>query len=125
MFWNIFIKYILVFAVGGTLCAIAQILIDRTKLTSARILVIYVISGVILTALGIYPKLVEIGHSGATIPITGFGYTLCKGVYKAVDEMGFKGIFTGGLGGVAIGIAMAIFFGLVASIVSKPKGKEN
>jgi len=121
---DILVKYILVFVVGGILCAIAQVLLDRTKLGSARILVLYVVSGVILTALGIYPKIVEIGKSGATIPLTGFGYALCKGVYKAVDELGFRGVFTGGLGAVAGGIATAIFLGLIASYIAKPQAKK-
>lgn len=121
---DILVKYILVFVVGGILCAIAQVLIDRTKLTSARILVIYVVAGVVLTALGIYPKIVEIGRSGATIPLTGFGYSLCKGVYKAIDQLGFRGIFTGGLGDVAVGLATAIFLGLIASYIVKPQAKK-
>ncbi len=118
------LKYIGVFVVGGLLCVIAQVLIDKTKLTSARILVIYVVSGVILTALGIYEKIVKIGKSGATVPLTGFGYSLCKGVFKAIDENGAVGIFTGGLGSVAAGITMAVFFGLIASFISKPKSKK-
>lgn len=118
------LKYISVFVVGGLLCVIAQILIDKTKLTSARILVLYVVSGVFLTAIGLYEKLVKIGHSGATIPLTGFGYALCKGVFKAIDEKGLVGIFTGGLASVAAGISMAVFFGLVASFISKPKSKK-
>lgn len=117
------VKYLLVFLVGGTLCAIAQILLDKTKLTSARILVIYVVSGVFLSAVGLYSKLVAIGGCGATIPLLGFGHSLCQGVFKAVDEMGFRGIFTGGLGAVSTGIVMAVVFGLIASFVSKPKSK--
>lgn len=118
------LKYISVFVVGGLLCVIAQILIDKTKLTSARILVLYVVAGVFLTAAGIYEKLVKIGRCGATIPLTGFGYALCKGVFKAVDEKGLVGIFTGGLASVAAGISMAVFFGLIASVISKPKSKK-
>lgn len=120
---DLFVKYLLVFIVGGTLCAIAQVLLDETKLTSARILVIYVVSGVFLSAVGIYSKLVAIGGFGATIPLLGFGHALCQGVFKAVDELGFRGIFTGGLGAVATGIVMAVVFGLIASFVSKPKSK--
>ena len=120
---DIIIRYLMVFLTGGILCAIAQILLDRTKLTSARILVIYVVAGVILSAVGIYPILVRIGQCGATIPLLGFGHALCQGVFEAIRETGFRGIFTGGLGAVATGIVMAIFFGLIASFVSKPKSK--
>lgn len=120
---DIIIKYILVFVTGGLLCAIAQVLLDKTKLTSARILVIYVVAGVFLSAVGVYPLIVRIGQCGATIPLLGFGHALCQGVFDAIDEMGFRGIFTGGLGAVSTGIVMAIFFGLIASLVSKPKSK--
>ena len=120
---GLLVKYLLVFIIGGVLCAIAQVLLDKTKLTSARILVIYVVSGVFLSAVGIYSKLVAIGGCGATIPLLGFGQALCQGVFKAVDELGFRGIFTGGLGAVATGIVMAVVFGLIASFVSKPKSK--
>lgn len=121
---DIVLKYIGVFVIGGLLCVIAQILIDKTKLTSARILVLYVVSGVVLTAIGLYGKLVKVGHTGATIPLTGFGYALCKGVFKAIDEKGFIGVLTGGLSAVAQGITMAVFFGIIASLVSKPKSKS-
>lgn len=120
---DIIIKYLLVFLTGGFLCAFAQVLLDKTKLTSARILVIYVVSGVFLSAVGLYPILVKIGQCGATIPLLGFGHALCQGVFKAIDETGFRGIFTGGLGAVSTGIVMAVFFGLFASLVSKPKSK--
>lgn len=122
---DIFLKYLGVFAVGGTLCAIAQILLDKTKLTSARILVLYVVSGVVLTAVGIYEYVVKVGSFGATIPLLGFGYSLCKGVFKAVDTIGFRGIFTGGLGDVSSGIVTAIILALVAALVSKPKSKKQ
>lgn len=122
---DIFLKYLGVFAVGGTLCAIAQILLDKTKLTSARILVLYVVSGVALTAVGIYDYVVKVGSFGATIPLLGFGYSLCKGVFKAVDTIGFRGIFTGGLGDVSSGIVTAIILALVAALVSKPKSKKQ
>lgn len=118
------LKYLGVFIVGGILCMIAQILIDKTKLTPARILVLYVVSGVVLTALGIYKYVVKIGNFGATIPLLGFGYSLCNGVFKAVDQYGFRGIFTGGLGDVASGIVMAILLGLLAALLSKPKSKK-
>ena len=103
---------------------IAQILLDKTKLTSARILVLYVVSGVLLTAAGVYEYVVKIGHFGATIPLTGFGYSLCKGVFKAVDMYGFRGIFTGGLADVAAGIITAVFLALAAALFSRPKSKK-
>ncbi|MBO5417940.1 MAG: stage V sporulation protein AE [Clostridia bacterium] len=117
--------YICAFVTGGVLCVIAQILIDKTKLTPARILVLYVVSGVVLTAVGLYEHVVKFGGTGATVPLTGFGYSLCKGVFKAVDEYGFRGIFTGGLENVATGIVMAIVFALIASFVTKPKSKSR
>lgn len=122
---TVLLKYLAVFAVGGILCLIAQILLDKTKLTPARILVLYVVSGVVLTAIGVYEPIVRFAGAGATVPLTGFGYSLCKGVFRAVDEYGFRGIFTGGLENVATGIVMAIVFALIASFVSKPKSKSN
>ena len=116
-------NYIWAFVVGGALCVIAQILIDKTKLTPARILVTYVVTGVILTGGGVYGKLVDFAGAGATVPLTGFGYSLANGVRKAVDEQGFLGIFTGGLTATAGGIAAAIVFGLLAGLVCKPKDK--
>ena len=118
-------NYLSAFLCGGLLCAIGQILIDKTKLTPARILVLYVVSGVVLTAVGLYEHVVKFGGTGATVPLTGFGYSLCKGVFKAVDEYGFRGIFTGGLENVATGIVMAIVFALIASFVTKPKSKSR
>ena len=108
------------FLVGGILCAVGQILIDRTKLTPARILVAYVVSGVVLGGVGVYDYLVDLGGAGATVPLTGFGYTLAKGVEKAVDEFGLLGALTGGLTATAGGITAAITFGWIASLVSKP-----
>lgn len=122
---DLIVRYASAFLVGGLLCVIAQILIDRTKLTSARILVIYVVSGVFLTAIGLYGKIVAFGHCGATIPLTGFGYSLCRGVFQAVDEKGFLGALTGGLPAVSAGLVMAIFLGLLASFLSKPKSKSH
>jgi stage V sporulation protein AE len=101
--------YIKAFIVGGLLCVIGQILIDKTKLTPARILVSYVVIGVILGGLGLYEPLAEFAGAGATVPLTGFGNTLAKGVREAVDEKGFLGIFTGGLKATAGGIAAAVF----------------
>lgn len=116
-------EYLKAFLVGGVLCLIGQILIDRTKLTPARILVTYVVSGVALTALGLYPKLVEWAGAGATVPLTGFGYTLAKGVADGVAEHGWLGIFSGGTAATAAGIAAAIFFGLLTALLFKPKSK--
>jgi len=112
------------FAVGGALCVIAQILIDKTALTPARILVGFVISGVILTALGFYEPLIEFGGAGASVPLTGFGYTLAKGVEKAVAEKGWLGIFTGGFTAAAAGIAAAIFFGYLFALLCRPKVRK-
>ena len=111
------------FLVGGGICVVGQLLIDYTKLTPARILVGYVVAGVALTAIGVYEPLVEWGGCGATVPLTGFGYTLAKGVKEAVAEKGLLGALTGGITNTAAGITAAIFFGvLVASIFkSKPK----
>lgn len=115
--------YFNAFWVGGLLCAIAQILIDKTKLTPARILVIYVCAGAVLTAIGLYEPLIEYGGTGATIPISGFGYSLAKGVMEAVDKDGIIGIFTGGITATSAGIAAAVTFGLIFAILGKPKEK--
>lgn len=117
-------QYIWVFLVGGALCAIAQILIDKCKLTPARILVIYVTAGVILTVIGVYEPLVKFAGCGATVPLTGFGYNLAKGAMKGVSEHGFWGIFSGGVTGTAAGIAAAVFFGYLVALLSKPKEKK-
>ena len=118
------IDYIKAFLVGGLLCLIGQILIDKTKLTPARILVSYVVIGVFLGAIGIYKPLVEFAGAGATVPLTGFGNTLAKGVREAVQQDGFLGIFTGGLKASAGGITAAIAAGLLASLFFKPKDKS-
>lgn len=116
--------YIKAFLIGGLLCLIGQFLIDKTKLTPARILVSYVVIGVILGAMGIYPPLVEFAGAGASVPLTGFGNTLAKGVREAVQEDGFWGIFTGGLKASAGGITAAILAGLAASLIFKAKDKS-
>ena len=116
--------YIKAFIAGGILCLIGQILIDKTKLTPARILVSYVVIGVLLGAIGVYPKLAEFAGAGVTVPLTGFGNTLAKGVREAVSEDGFLGIFTGGLKAAAGGITAAITAGLIASFIFKPKDKS-
>ena len=115
--------YLKAFLVGGILCAIGQILIDKTKLTPARILVSYVVIGVLLGAVGIYQPFVEFAGTGASVPLTGFGNILAKDVREAVEEKGFLGIFTGGLGAAAGGIAAAISFGWIAGLICKPKDK--
>ena len=116
-------KYFWCFVVGGIICSIGQILIDKTKLTSARILVLFVTAGAILTGLGIYQSVVDLGGAGATVPLTGFGYSLAKGTMKAVDEQGLIGIFTGGIKATSAGISAAILFGFIAALLSKPKIK--
>ena len=116
--------YIKAFLVGGCFCLIGQILIDKTKLTPARILVSYVVAGVLLGAIGIYEPLAEFAGDGATVPLTGFGFNLAKGVKEAVQQDGFLGIFTGGLKACAGGITAAIFAGLVASLIFKAKDKS-
>ncbi len=116
--------YIKAFLVGGILCAIGQILIDKTKLTPARILVCYVVAGVFLGAVGLYEKLAEFAGAGATVPLTGFGYNLAKGVKEAVDKDGFIGILKGGLEASAGGITAAITAGLLASLLFKAKDKS-
>lgn len=116
--------YLKAFVIGGLLCIIGQILIDKTSLTPARILVCYVVSGVILGAAGLYKPLVDFAGAGATVPLTGFGFTLSKGVKKAIDTDGFLGIFTGGLSSTAAGITAAIVLGLLMSILFKAKDKS-
>ena len=116
--------YLKAFLIGGALCLIGQILIDKTKLTPARILVCYVVIGVILGAVGVYKPFAEFAGAGATVPLTGFGYTLAKGVKEAVQDKGFLGIFTGGLKAAAGGITAAIVMGLLTSLIFKPKDKS-
>ncbi len=115
--------YLKAFLVGGCLCFIGQILIDKTTLTPARILVSYVVVGVVLGALGLYQPIIDFAGAGASVPLTGFGATLAKGVKEAVDKDGFLGILTGGLTASAGGICAAIVFGLLASLLFKPKDK--
>ena len=116
--------YLKAFAVGGLLCLIGQLLIDKTKLTPARILVGYVVTGVILGGIGIYPVLLEFAGAGASVPLTGFGNTLAKGVRNAVDEQGFLGIFMGGLKSTAGGITAAVFAGLLAGFLFNARDKS-
>ncbi len=113
------------FIVGGAICVIGQILIDKTKLTSARILVIFVTAGAILGGLGVYQYIVDFAGAGATVPLTGFGYNLSKGAIEGVKQYGLLGAFIGGVKNAAGGIAAAIFFGYIASLISKPKMKKQ
>jgi stage V sporulation protein AE len=116
-------EYLKAFLCGGVLCVIGQLLIDKTKLTPARILVTYVVSGVVLGGLGIYQKLVDWAGAGATVPLTGFGFLLSKGVKQAVAEQGLLGALTGGVTSAAGGITAAIFFGVIVAFLFKPKPK--
>lgn len=112
------------FIVGGLLCVIGQILIDKTKLTPARILVLYVVSGVVLQVFDLYQKLIDFAGAGASVPLSGFGCLLAKGAKKAVEENGFLGIFTGGLTSCAGGISAALLFAFIASLLFKPKSRS-
>ena len=117
-------EYIKAFLIGGLICAIGQILIDKTKLTPARILVTYVIAGIILTAVGIYEPLTKWAGAGASVPIMGFGYTLAKGVKEAVTQDGLLGALIGGVKGAAAGISASIVFGYLIALVCKPRSKS-
>ena len=121
---DIFWEYARAFLCGGVLCLVGQILIDKTTLTPARILATYVVSGVVLGGLGLYKYVVEFGGAGATVPLTGFGYLLAKGVRKAVAEHGLLGALSGGVTAAAAGITAAIFFGYLVALIFKPKSKS-
>ena len=118
-----FSLYLKAFLVGGLICVIGQILLQTTKLTSARILVLFVVSGVVLTALGIYRPLVDFAGAGATVPLTGFGYSLATGAMEAVDEHGLLGALCGGVTKTAAGISAAVLFGLLNALIFKPHAK--
>lgn len=118
------LMYVKAFAVGGLICAIGQMFIMKTQLTSSRILVGYVTAGVILGALGLYKPLIDFAGAGATVPLTGFGYTLAHGAIEAVKSEGLLGAFTGGVTAGAGGIAAAVFFGYLAALIFKPKMKK-
>ncbi len=120
---DILIDLLKAFAVGGGICLIGQVLIDLTKLTPARILVAFVVSGVVLTAVGLYEPLVDWAGAGATVPLTGFGFTMAKGIEKAIAEQGIRGILTGALTAASGGITAAVICGLIASFLAKPKEK--
>lgn len=117
-------EYLKAFIVGGGICIIGQILIDKTSLTPARILVMFVTLGVVLQGFGLYEHLIDFGGAGASVPLTGFGYTLAKGVISEVDKVGFIGVFTGGAKAAAGGISAAVFFGYLIAIIFNPKTKE-
>ena len=119
MLWNL----LKAFVVGGAICTLGEVLVLKTKITPARILVGYIVAGVLLSAVGLYAPLVEFAGAGATVPLTGFGHALTNGVKKAVQEIGFMGAFTGGLTATAAGIAAAVFFGALAALLFKPKTK--
>lgn len=122
-YMGILIDCLKAFIVGGFICMIGQVLIDYTKMTPARILVAYVVGGVVLTAIGLYAPIVEFAGAGATVPLTGFGYSLAKGVTDAVNEYGFIGILSGGLTATSAGITAAVFFGFVMSLMFKSGDK--
>ena len=128
MNWNTIgdalLPFLRAFLIGGVLCVIAQILIDKTKMTPARILVLYVVAGVLLGGIGLYAGLADFGGAGATVPLTGFGYLISKGVREAVDKDGLVGIITGGIGATAGGITVALVLGLLASFFTKGKPKR-
>ena len=117
-------EYLKAFLCGGLLCLIGQVLIDRTQLTPARILTGYVVAGVFLSAVGLYQPLADWGGTGATVPLTGFGHSLAKGVEKAVAEKGWLGVLTGGLSGTAAGITAAVTLGILMALLCKPGDKR-
>lgn len=121
---SIFWMFVKAFCVGGLICVIGQILMQLTKLTSARILVLFVVAGVILTALGVYNPLVDFAGAGATVPLTGFGYSLAMGAIEGVQKYGLWGAFVGGIQKTAAGIAAAILFGLLNALIFKPHAKD-
>lgn len=120
---DIIIDLLKAFAVGGAICLIGQILIDLTKLTPGRILVAFVVAGVVLTAVGIYEPLVEWAGAGATVPLTGFGFLMAKGIEKAIADQGVRGILTGALTAASGGVTAAVICGIIASLIAKPKEK--
>ncbi|MDR0380969.1 MAG: stage V sporulation protein AE [Oscillospiraceae bacterium] len=117
-------EYLKAFLVGGALCAVGQVLIDRTRLTPARVLVVFVTAGVVLTAVGLYEPLIRWAGAGAQVPLTGFGYTLARGVRAAVAEKGLLGALSGGLTAAAAGVTAAIFFGFLTALLFRPRDKE-
>ncbi len=121
---DLFVKCFWAFLIGGLICLVGQMLIDYTKLTPARILTCYVVSGVFLTAIGVYEPIVNFAAAGATVPLTGFGYSLAKGVVEAIEQYGFMGIFCGGLTATAAGVTAAMFFGFIMSLIFKSGDRQ-
>lgn len=121
---EIFLQFVRVFITGGTICAIAQILMDKTSITSARILVLFLVLGAFMTSIGIYEKIVMWGSYGATVPITGFGYALIKGVFQEIDKVGLIGVFTGGIKATSAGITSSMLFGYITALIAKPDIKK-
>ena len=117
-------NYFWAFVIGGAICLVGQILLSKTNMTPARILVLFVTAGVILTAVGLYEPLVKLGGAGAQVPLTGFGYSLAKGAFKGVDEAGLLGALSGGVEGTAAGIAAAVLFGYLIALIFTPKTKK-
>lgn len=116
--------YLKAFVVGGLICAVGQILIDKTKLTPARILVCYVVSGVLLELIGVYGVLIDFAGAGASVPLTGFGSNLCKGAIRAVSDKGLTGVLSGGFTASATGLGAAVIFGLLSALIFKPNTKS-
>ncbi len=121
---QIFMEYLKCFVVGGLICVIGQVLLDRTKLTNGKIMVLFLVAGAVLQAIGVYGPLVEFAGAGATVPISGFGYSLAKGAMEEVKNTGLLGAFSGGLAATASGITAAIVFGYLAALVANPKSKS-
>ncbi len=117
-------NYLWAFIIGGLICLVGQILLSKTSMTPARILVLFVTAGVVLTALGLYEPLVKLGGAGAQVPLTGFGYALAKGAFKGVNESGLLGALSGGVKGTAAGIASAVIFGYLIALIFTPKTKK-
>ena len=124
MMWSFYMEFAKAFLVGGAICALVQILMEKTKLLPGRIMVLLVCSGIVLGVLGLYKPFVDFAGSGATVPLCGFGYSLWEGVRNAVNEEGFIGIFKGGFTASAVGISAALIFGYLASLIFKPKMKK-
>lgn len=120
---DLFLQYVKCFVVGGVICIVGQILLDRTKLTTGKIMVLFLVAGAVLQAIGVYQPLVDFAGAGATVPISGFGYSLAKGAMEEVKSEGWLGAFTGGIRNTASGITVAIVFGYLAALVANPKSK--
>lgn len=121
---DLFMQYVKCFVVGGGICVIGQILLDRTKLTNGKIMVLFLLAGALLEAIGLYQPIVDFAGAGATVPISGFGYSLAKGAIEEVTSMGIMGAFTGGIRATAAGITVAIVVGYLAALIANPKSKS-